>query len=67
MTGSDDTVSIAEAARRLGIHRHTLGRWITLGRVSYVRVGPLRRIRVAEIARLTADIPATDPDQEPTP
>lgn len=63
----DDMVNITEAARRLKVSRATLGRWINAGRVSYVRIGPIRRIRVSEIARLTADIPAADPEQESTP
>lgn len=65
MTEPDDTISIAAAARRLGIARQTLTRWINDGRISYVSIGPLRRIRLSEIARLTREIPAID--QEPTP
>lgn len=36
----------AQAAKRLGVHRDTMWRWIKKGAVSVERVGPYQKIRV---------------------
>ena len=54
MTGPQ-TITAAEAARRLGVNKSTMTRWIAAGKVPAVRQGDRWRVRVtwvdAELAR----------------
>ena len=50
------TMTIAEAARQLEVTRRTFDKWVALGFVKLVEVGPadakIRRVSVREVARL---------------
>lgn len=53
---TDDRLLVpAEFARRLGVHRDTVWRWIKKGAIPYERVGPFQKIRIREsqLARST--------------
>lgn len=46
-------ITIADAARRAGVHPRTMRRWIAEGTIAGYRVGPrLLRVRAADIAQL---------------
>jgi excisionase family DNA binding protein len=46
------TLSIAEAARTLGVHRSTMARMVDRGELPAIRVGARLRIRVAALERI---------------
>lgn len=47
MTNQDDPLlSVSAAARRLGVNRATIRRWVRKGAISYVELGPHKRKRL---------------------
>ena len=49
---SDDILSLADAAKALGVTRITLYRWMDKGKIASVMFGGYRAIPKAEIERL---------------
>jgi excisionase family DNA binding protein len=59
------TISIVEAARRLNVSHHTVGKWISSGLlVARVFPGGRRRIEVDELERFWDSLPITTPNRE---
>ncbi len=59
-TGERRTMSIEEAARRLGIGRSTLYEAANRGELPVLRIGRRRVVRCATVERLLADKPPAD-------
>ena len=47
-----DLISIKESAHRLSVSTSTMRRWIAQGRLPYVRLGRILRIRTADLSAL---------------
>lgn len=62
MAVKDDTMSLADAARFLGVHRNTLRRWADSGRIAEVRVGTRRdrRFPRSDLSNLKVALDARD-------
>jgi excisionase family DNA binding protein len=59
------TISIVEAARRLNVSHHTVGKWISSGLlVARVFPGGRRRIEVDELERFWDSLPIAAPNRE---
>lgn len=60
-----DSISIADAARKLGVSRTTLRRWDEDGRIRTIRTpGNHRRFPLGEIARIKNELDRSGPPQE---
>lgn len=46
---AEDTITVAEAAQRLGVHQSTIFRYVESGLLAAYRIGP-RRIRIDRAA-----------------
>lgn len=58
---ADGTLTVAEAAARLGVSQQTARRWIKAGRLPAHRVGPRQvRVRVADLVCMVGDIASTE-------
>lgn len=57
----DATLSIEEAADRLGVHYMTVYRYIRIGRLPAQRVGGRWRIQPTDLARLDPNAPGSEP------
>jgi excisionase family DNA binding protein len=53
-------LTLKEAARRLGVSRETVRRWIKIGVIRAVRVGKNHKIPEAELTRLVGRNEATE-------
>lgn len=58
---NDSSLSIDEAAERLGVHYMTIYRYIRIGRLPALRVGGRWRIQAPDLARLEAGPTGTEP------
>jgi len=52
------TIRVHEAAERLGVHENTVYAWIETGRIPYVRLGRMVRLRPSVVDALIEEIPA---------
>lgn len=44
----DPMLSVSAAARRLGVNRETIRRWVRKGALSYVELGPFKRKKLRQ-------------------
>ena len=52
-----EMISVTEAAGRLGVNYRTIRRWIAVGRIDAVRVGPrLLKIDAAQLERVMSPV-----------
>lgn len=50
-------ISVAEAARRAGVHPRTMRRWVAEGKITGYRIGPrLLRVNPADVAHLLTPV-----------
>jgi excisionase family DNA binding protein len=53
----EQTISVAEAARRAGVHPRTMRRWVSEGTITGYRIGPrLLRVSTADVDKLLAPV-----------
>ena len=45
---NDRLLSVSAAARRLGVNRETIRRWVRKGAISYVELGPHKRKKLRQ-------------------
>jgi excisionase family DNA binding protein len=57
----DDLIRPGIAARRLGVTRETIRRWMAKGAIAYVEVGPFKRkrLRVSDVEQYRQDHSST--------
>ncbi len=45
---SDPMLTVSAAARRLGVNRETIRRWVRKGALTYVELGPFKRKKLRQ-------------------